>query len=120
MSKSKSFKEFCIDTANKFIFDGNIENVNVPEEYKVAVDSIIEAVKYKADRFDKVHISFIENAINDVSLEDFAKVFNDKTKIPEGIFEKLSKEIFGKSFNNLDNDEMSIIKTIGIYLIISK
>ena len=117
---SKSFKEFCIDTANKFIFDGNIENVEVPEEYKVAVESIVESVKYKADRFDKVNISFIENTISDISLEDFAKIFNDKTKIPEGIFEKLSKDIFGKSFNNLDNDEMPIIKTIGIYLIISK
>lgn len=117
---SKSFMEFCIDTSNKFTFDGTIENTEVPEEYKIITESLIDSVKYKADRFDKINISFIENTVRDISLEEFAKIFNDNTKIPEGIFERLSKEIFGKSFNNLNQEEMPIIKTLGIYLIISK
>lgn len=110
-----TFHEFCKKWDSIFIFDGEIENTDVPEEYKIPLKNLVDSLKYKLNRLDKIEIGFIQSIFDKIEIEDFHKYFNE---IPEGIFEELSKQLFGCSFKNASVDNIPIIKICGIYLLI--
>lgn len=93
---------------------------NVPEQYEQVTNVTITILKPKMSRLDRIEIPFINAKLN--SYETISDVIEEKLNgddVPDGILNTLSDGLYGKSFNDLTIDEQSIIKVVGIYLIIS-
>ena len=115
-----SFKSFCDEWSDVFEFDGNIEDHNVPEEYKELITNVVSIVKSKIDRIDSIEIDFIQKQIESFGIPKMIDLFhNENTIIPESIFDELSYQMYDCSFEKLKEESIPIIKIIGIYLIIS-
>lgn len=93
---------------------------NVPEQYEQVTNVTISILKPKMSRLDRIEIPFITAKLN--SCKTITDIIEEKLNgddVPDGILNTLSDGLYGKSFNDLTIDEQSIIKVVGIYLIIS-
>lgn len=96
------------------------EDRNVPEQYEQVTKVTINILKPKMSRIDRIEIPFIMAKLN--SYETITDVLDEKLDggdVPDGILNTLSEGLYSKSFNDLSIDEQSIIKVVGIYLIVS-
>ena len=96
------------------------EDRNVPEQYEQVTKVTINILKPKMSRIDRIEIPFITAKLN--SYETITDVLDEKLDggdVPDGILNTLSEGLYSKSFNDLSIDEQSIIKVVGIYLIVS-
>ena len=107
-----AFLDVCRKLATNEAVTIGTDEMEVPEHLKTRTDALIESMKPKMDRLDKISISFIENVFDDCHIEDFG--------VCTGILNKLSNSLYGKLFDDLVVDEQAIIKVLTGYICIQK
>lgn len=112
-----TFLEFCKKTAS----DGILPAIDVdecPERYANGADIVIANNKNKRDVFDQIKIPhYIEAVFNN----DVSAILEEKLtdgEIPNGLLSKLTKGIFSKKTEELNEDQAAIIKTLAAYICI--
>lgn len=123
MNTTKPFLAFCkkIATSDNIVDDIDINDVEVPEKYLDETDNLISSIKPKLNRLDKISISFIQNVFEDI--DNVVERLNEDCilgDIPDSIINYLSSNLYGKTFGELTDDEMSIIKVLACYICIPK
>lgn len=116
------FIDFCRSLTDgskveKDIFNSEENNVTIPSQYEKAANVLIKNMKMKRDIFDRVNVSYVENAFTG----DYASKLNDKLNdhdVPDELIVGLSFGIYGKNFNMLSDDERTIIKVLSVYICI--
>lgn len=96
------------------------EVTTVTESQQCAIENVGEDIRKKLSILDRVSVPYIQNTIND-SYEAVEKLINKtgSEEVPNGILEGFSKKIYEKSFNQLDQNERSIIALLSVYILIS-
>lgn len=111
------FKEFCKQKATIGKIDNISDSTVVPVEYAVAVESLITIMKNKLDVLDNINVPFIEAAFEC----DYESILDNKLEdgdVPDGIINRLSEGLYGKSTLDLNEDEQEIIKVLSVYICI--
>ena len=112
------FKEYCDNFAvveNVAITDDR----TIPDEYKKTVEKVIDDLKLRVDDFDEVSINYIQLTLD--AVKDFESALSHtKGNIPDGIMNVLAIELYGKEFNELDDDKKSIIITVSTYICVAR
>lgn len=109
-----TFSEFCKTLATPNTCEISNE-LSYPDEYKSKMDILVNFMKFKMSRLDKIEIPFIQETVN---IDTIISKMKDDPMIPTGIPNNLSIELYHKQFNELDNTEQQIIKVLSIYIII--
>lgn len=92
----------------------------VTESQQCAIENVGEDIRRKLPILDRVSIPYIQNIMTD-SYDAVDKLV-DKTgseEIPGGVLEGFSNKVYGKPFNQLDQNERSIIAVLSVYILIS-
>lgn len=112
------FKKYCeLYTVSSDIMI--TEDMTIPEEYVKTVDRVVDDLRYRTEDFDSVTIEYIQCTLD--SVEDMgAALRHTEGDIPDGMMNTLSKELYGKMFNELEQIEKSIIITISTYICVAK
>ena len=109
-----SFQKFCNSKATDLPITFDPDNVIVEEKYLDILDVTIKDLRGRREVFDEINVVYVENAINNVNLEEIADM-----DIPDGIFVRLAEGIFKKKVSELNADQQSIIKVLAVYICIS-
>ena len=114
-----NFLEFCRKTATDIDVKISYDR-NVPEQYEEVVNTVISTLKNKTRRFDSVELGYIERAFEKNYVEILKRIDNEGFN-PDCIMNVISDGLYKVGFNELnDRDKESIIKTLTIYILISK
>ena len=116
------FLNFCkrIATASLITIetpsDPNV--VEIPFHLENDITALVNNVKPKLNRIDRVHITYIEAAFQDMDKinEILDNVYG--YDVDDGIPYALAKYLYDTSFNELDVDRQSIIKVLTIYILV--
>lgn len=89
----------------------------VDKKYHEPVNILIQNLKPKMSVLDKFRPVYITQAFSDMD-QVVNKLDSIGGDIPDGIISTLSKELYGKHFNELNNTEEGIIKILSTYICI--
>lgn len=123
------FLEFCKTVAsnnNDFTCTNDMNLDNIPKKYIDGINIIINLFEYRDDIIQNMDLPYIEKVfdikeqslsdkISDICIREFGS-----QSIPDAFFNIISDGIFQTSFTNLSNDNKIIIKTLTMYLLLSK
>lgn len=113
------FLQFCHKVCNPVTHTISSDR-NVPEQYEEVVNTVISTLKNKTRRFDSVELGYIERAFEKNYVEILKRIDNEGFN-PDCIMNVISDGLYKVGFNELnDRDKESIIKTLTIYILISK
>lgn len=113
------FLQFCRKVCNPVTHTISSDR-NVPEQYEEVVNTVISTLKNKTRRFDSVELGYIERAFEKNYVEILKRIDNEGFN-PDCIMNAISDGLYNVGFNELnDRDKESIIKTLTIYILISK
>jgi len=91
----------------------------IPEKYITPVNSLIEIMKPKMDKLDKISIKFIENYFEDIdTVSELIESHTINGEIPDSIINKLSESLYGRLPDELTDGEQIIIKVLACYICI--
>lgn len=110
-----TFLEFCRERVTGTPLD--VKDVEIPDRYKKAVQSMVQMMKNKRNIFDSINVPFVENAFT----YDYEEILKDKLEdgdVPDGIIHTLAIEIFGEQPIKLSKDQTAIIKILSTYICI--
>ena len=113
------FKTVCDRLSSNQRITVESNSLDIPERYSVSVKALIEIMKPKLTVLDKISIQFIEDAFTDI--EAVTKKLDADTEngdIPDSILNVFSSELYGKTINELTDDEQNIIKVLSTYICI--
>ena len=101
----------------------NPDDTDIPEKYEPIVDGVINTMKNRINNAKTSNVAFIEKCFDDNDVADIMrqKMINNELpdgEVPDGIINKLSMSLYEKPFNDLSNDEQSIIKVLTVYIIV--
>ena len=101
----------------------NPDDTDIPEKYEPIVDGVINTMKNRINNAKTSNVAFIEKCFDDNNVADIMrqKMINNELpdgEVPDGIINKLSMSLYEKPFNDLSNDEQSIIKVLTVYIIV--
>ena len=110
------FEQFCLTKATKEpLFPG--DETEIPERYKVAVDSLIEILKNRVEVLDRVNVPFVEAAFS----TDYEKILEEKLpdgEVPDSIIKHLAAGLYHNYPSRLDSNQQAIIKVLSVYICI--
>jgi hypothetical protein len=118
------FKAVCdrLATGNKITIkepeDPNV--VEIPFDLESDITALVDMIKPKMNRLDRVHIGFVEHIFDDLNQVNQILKEHYDMNIDDGVSYALSRYLYDKSFNDLDADEQSIIKVLAVYICVQK
>lgn len=94
---------------------------DVDAKYQEKMTGTIRLFKPTASRLGLLCFPFIDNTFKNgqLDVEEVLKTKIDGDELPDSLFQGLSMGIYKKLYSELSNDERSIIKLLGVYIIIS-
>lgn len=118
------FQEFCL----KFATDVDLNDVldhdltpsdlELPERYKMATETMVSMMKNKRNGFDRINVPFVEMVFDN----GYEKMLEEKLpdgEIPESIIRTLAEGIFcDNNSSRLDVNQQAIIKVLATYICI--
>ena len=92
----------------------------ITERQQCAIENVGEDIKKKLPILDKVPIPYVQSVIPDSydAVEKFLKSTGSE-EVPECILEGFAHKIYDKPFNQLGQNERSIIAVLSVYILIS-
>lgn len=92
----------------------------ITERQQCAIENVGEDIKKKLPILSKVSIPYVQSVIPD-SYDAVEKLVKStgSDEVPEGILEGFARKIYDKSFNELGQNERSIIAVLSVYILIS-
>lgn len=116
-----SFKDFCkqVVTNYRITSDDVGTDMTVPPYFESQVESLIEIMRPKMNRLDRVSVRFIEEYFENIDkVPELFDTNRPTGDVPNSIINKLSTELYGKPVNDLTDDEQAIIKVLSCYICI--
>jgi hypothetical protein len=116
------FMEFCKKLATNNVLsittpdDPNV--VEIPFNLENDITTLVNALKPKMNRLDKIHITYIEACFNDMNRINEILESQYGYDIDDGIPYALSRYLYDIPFNDLDVDRQSIIKVLTVYILV--
>ena len=121
------FIDFCKNVSSdinvKISDDMSLDNI--PTKYINDIKDLKSSFEFKENIIPNMDIPYIEKAFN-VKHKSLSDTINDicihefgQSSIPDTLFNNLSYAIYNKTFNDLSNDNMIIIKTLMMYILLS-
>lgn len=118
------FKALCdrLATTDKITItepeDPNV--VEIPFDLESDITALVDMIKPKMKRLDRVHIGFVENVFDDLNRVNQIMKEHYDMNVDDGVSYALSRYLYDKSFNDLEADEQSIIKVLAVYIQVQK
>lgn len=118
------FKALCdrLATSDKITItepeDPNV--VEIPFDLESDITALVDMIKPKMKRLDRVHIGFIEHVFDDLNRVNQIMKEHYDMNVDDGVSYALSRYLYDKSFNDLEADEQSIIKVLAVYIQVQK
>ena len=115
------FEQFCMNVASDIHITEPLNDVSQVPSYDIQsrVHNLIKQLVYKMDILDHVHVWYVENALSDMTeVEEKLKSFNNGD-VPDWVINELSTNLYRQSFQELNKNQQSIIKTLAVYICIS-
>lgn len=114
----ENFKQFCINIANPNLPDIDTEESFCDDKYKQFVDVVSREIRNKLEFIDRVSIPNIEGKFDKLDDIGFILETSNHQDIPDEFINYIAEKVFGKKFNQLSNDERSIIAVLSVYILI--
>lgn len=111
----ETFLDYARRKAVVEAYDIDEDNCIVEEHYLPKLTTLINTMKSKVTRLDKLSLPYITDAV-DAFLAQSEKQEVD-VDIPDSIILRLSKDLIGKPLSKLTNDEAAIVNTLAVYVI---
>lgn len=119
------FLDFCKSVAvnDATLTTNQTEDMSIGDIYNKRIRVLSSQFKCRASVLKDMDIPYVENvfkripSLSDKMVEICEKEFGGRN-IPDVFFNKLSMEIFCKSFNELSADNKIIIKTLVMYILL--
>lgn len=116
-----AFYDECVKVTTTDRIHIEIEDLNVPDKYITATNSIIEIMRPKLDKLKIVSIGFIESElVNKNKFISKLEASTDDGDIPDAIICKLARGLYDKSINEVTDEQQTIIKVLACYICILK
>ena len=114
-----NFRKYCINnTRSAKVTIPSVTN-EVPEMYKPTMERVLTDLSGRVALFDRTPVPYIQDTID--RIVDMEKALSPtKGDIPDSLIETISTRLYGKSFNNINADEQSIIFIISLYICVAK
>ena len=114
----ENFKQFCINITNPVIPDVDTDAMDCFVELDNVVNHVTSDIKNKLDIIDKIAIPYIEGKFD--KLDNVGRIleFLHRENIPDPMLNLIAFKVYDKSFNQLSNDERSIIAVLSVYILI--
>lgn len=112
-----SFLDFCRRTASHNDAVPATSDTTLSEELKKRVDVLVNLMKNKLEIVDRVTIPFIEATFDG----DVISALDSKTEdgeVPDELINALSEKLYEKEFEQLSDDERSIINVLSCYIML--
>lgn len=88
-------------------------------KYHTPIKALVQNIKPKITVLDRFKPAYITQVFSDWDkVKAKLESLSNNGDIPDGIFLVLSKELYGKHFNDLDQSERGIIKVLSVYICI--
>ena len=113
------FRKYCIN--NTLATKVTIPTVTdeVPEMYKPTMERVLTDLSGRTTLFDHTSVPYIQDTID--RIENIDKSLSPTNgDIPDSILETVSTRLYGKSFNDVDVTEQSIIFIVSLYICVAK
>lgn len=115
-----AFLHFARSFATNGVISENltVDESSVTSDMRERTACTISNVKNKINRMDSCEIPYISKALSDpdVVAEYLESIGGD---VNNWILVELSEKLYGKGFCDLDADQQAIIKTLGVYIMVS-
>lgn len=115
-----SFLQFARQFATNAVIGDElvIDTSSVTSDMWERTACMIENVQNKINRLDSCEIPYISNTLSD-SDEIEQRMIEKGGDVNNWILAELSEKLYGKAFCGLDQDQQAIIKTLGVYIMVS-
>lgn len=110
------YAEFCQDISVPVTITDVME---YPDKYSKSVELFLSQIKPKWKRIDSLSLDYIQREFNNMGIvKNKLEILLDDDDIPDGLLNTLSMELFGDKYNNLVNNNKTIINVTAVYIIL--